>query len=208
MDYVPVEFPKEPPAHAYAVADIRPVNDRERALCQKAYAPDLNAVPGDLLYIGGLLAIDAAVVYSDNRWFRFMDTPAQRLVGPSLMGLAWGSTIGGLYLAMPKCRPDWVETATSEGAVRNQWQFAIALSLLSMATAPFIARIEQGPIREVYWDVPERSLTVIMPMITGAVGAFVPYLLPPRTWRAANELEKLRLNVAVNGNGLGLKLSF
>jgi len=208
VDYVPPEFPKEPPAHAYAIADIRPVNERERALCQKAWAPDLDAIPGDLLYIGGLLAMDAAVIYADNRYFRFMETPPARLVGPSLMGLAWGTTVTGIYLAMPKCRPDWITSAQPEGSVRNQWPMAIAMAVFSMATAPFIARIEQGPIRERDWDVTERSMTVILPMITGFVGSFLPYLAPPRTWRAARELESIRLGVDRTGSGLSLELRF
>jgi hypothetical protein len=40
---------------------------------------------------------------------------------------------------------------------------------------------------------------IVVAGVAGVAGAFLPYLLPPRTWAAARELEHLR--VEVDGRG-------
>ena len=44
--------------------------------------------------------------------------------------------------------------------------------------------------------------------LAGFGGALLPYLLPPRTWRAAKELEKLRVSATQGGAFVGITLRF
>jgi len=128
-------------------------------------------------------------------------------MGPSLVGLTWGMTLGGAYLSLPKCDPGWAVWEPPEGNVRSEKPLMMGIALFAAATAPFIARIEQGPIRD-DWPVYERALTVILPMATSFAGTFVPYLFPPRTYRAAEELKGVRLGVDKSGMTLGWTLTF
>lgn len=179
-------FPKGPPSHAYGPTDYRPATRREVELCRKADQ-------FDWVYFAGTVVADAGVVYADAHFFRFQEQPGIRLIGPSIAGLAWGWTLSGGVLSLPKCDPLWVAHPPPEGEIRSRWPLAITLAGLSAVTAPFFARIEQGPVRD-EWPVWERSMSVILPMATGIVGAFMPYVLPPRTYAAARELEKIRLD--------------
>jgi hypothetical protein len=195
-----VEFPKGPPAHAYASTDYRPATPREVELCRRADH-------FDGFYFGGLLLADTGVILADAHFFRFQEQPGIRLIGPSLAGLGWGWTLSGGYLSFPQCDPKWVEHAPPEGNVRSRVPIAIALGTLATITAPIFARIEQGGIRD-EWPVWERSMTVILPMITGAVGSAMPYLLPPRTYRAARELERIRLDLEKDAVWIGWRTTF
>jgi hypothetical protein len=185
---------REPPAHLYAAADVRPVSQREQELCETASHTDW-------LYLGGLFVLDLGSIYVDSHKFRFADSPSVRLMGPSLMGLSWGWTLGGLYLAVPKCRPGFITYGMPEGDIRLRWPAAISIALLSAASAPFLARIEQGPVRDQDWDLNERAGTVILPVLTGFAGALIPYLLPPRTYSAARQLERIRLGLDASAKG-------
>ena len=42
----------------------------------------------------------------------------------------------------------------------------------------------------------------------GAIGALLPYLLPPKTWRAKKELEHIRAGATAHGGFVGYTLSF
>jgi hypothetical protein len=42
----------------------------------------------------------------------------------------------------------------------------------------------------------------------GALGALLPYLLPPKTWRAAKELEHLRAGADAHGAFVGYTIRF
>jgi hypothetical protein len=159
------------------------------------------------LYIAGTLAIDAGMIYADTQFFRFQEQPGVRLIGPALMGLTWGATLGGAYLSLPRCDPGWVNFAPPEGNVRTDTPLMFGIALLSVATAPFVARIEQGAIRP-EWPVWERAMTVLLPMATGFGGVFLPLLFPPRTYAAAKELENLRIGVDKSGMTMGYGFRF
>ncbi len=190
-----VTFPKGPPSHAYGPNDFRPATRREVELCRRADQ-------FDWVYFAGIILLDVGAVTADTQFFRSREQPGVRLMGPSLAGLAWGMTISGTYLSLPKCDARWVEHASPEGQSRSRWPLAITLAGLASVTAPFFARIEQGPIKE-EWAVWERTMTVILPMGTAIVGAALPYVLPPRTYAAARELEKIRLDLDRDAGGAG-----
>lgn len=183
MDSLP---PEPPPLYAFAPGDIYPVGAREKELCDAADHPDW-------LYLGALLALDAGSIYL-NSAVKFEDAAWKRQLGPAAIGLSWGATIGGGYLAMPKCEPHWVPTAPREGQVRSRWQLALSLALASSISAPFIMGIATGYPLPDNWSTEERSMRLVVSSSLGFVGALLPYVLPPRTWRAARELERIRLS--------------
>jgi len=115
-----------------------------------------------------------------------------------MIGLTWGATIGGAWLALPKCSAYWVGEPPPEGSVRTSWPMAISLALLAGSTAPIINAIAVGsdlPIGSTEW----RAARVVVAGLAGSVGALLPYILPPRTYRAAQEIEHIR--VRADGHG-------
>lgn len=190
----------DPPALvAPAAADLAPRAGRERELCEKASGPDW-------LYSAALLVLDAGAIWFDNA-IKLQDKPGVRLLGPSAVGLAWGATIGGGYLALPKCDMRWVSQAAYEGDVRTSWPLAISLALLAGVTAPVLVGVESGPLGG-EWQTSERVMRLVLSGSAGFVGALLPYVLPPKTWRAAKELEKLRLSASVTGAAVGFSFAF
>ncbi len=198
LDSLPPD--KVDPPRIYGAADLAPVEEREKELCRQADH-------ADYVYIVGLLALDAGAVFVDTQYFRFLPQPGLRPIGPSIAGLTWGATVGGVYLSFPKCDPRWTAQIPPEGDVRAQWPMALALAMGSALTAPFFARIEQGAIIQ-EWPVWERFLDTALPAVTGFAGALLPYLVPPRTWAARIEMEKLRLNVSDHGASVGIRFTF
>jgi hypothetical protein len=163
----------------------------------------------DWLYLGGSVLADAGSIALDELVFQVARTESERLVGPSLIGLSWGFTVGGGYLALPKCSPDFVSAAPPEGGVRADWPMAIGLTLLATATAPAIVGIETGTGSVTLpWSTTERSLRLVLAGAGGAIGALLPYLLPPKTWRAAKELQHIRAGVTAHGGFVGYAISF
>jgi hypothetical protein len=65
----------------------------------------------------------------------------------------------------------------------------------------------QGPVT-LPWSTSERSLRLVLAGAGGAIGALLPYLLPPKTWRAKKELEHLRAGATAHGGFVGYSLSF
>ncbi len=189
-----------PAPYSYAATDIRPRQSREIDLCEKASQTDW-------LYLGGLFALDAVSIYVDTKIAKQADTVAPRLIAPSLVGLTWGATVGGAYLALPKCAPEWAYGTPPEGNVRASWPAALSLAMLGAATAPIVVWMETGPI-PYQWDVRERSFRFILPAITGFAGALVPYLIPPKTWRAAKEIERMRVEATEKGAFVSYRVSF
>jgi hypothetical protein len=161
------------------------------------------------LYAGGALVADVALVALDSQFFQTQSTAGVRLLGPSFIGLSWGFTIGGGYLALPKCSPDMVQAAPPEGNVRADWPVAVALTVLSMATAPVLVGIEtgQGPAT-LPWSTGERSARLVLAGAGGTIGALLPYLLPPKTWRAKKELEHIRAGATTGGAFVGYSTAF
>jgi len=203
--------PSPPAAYAYAPGDIYPRGSREEDLCATASHPDW-------LYLGALVALDAASFYGGSTdTFKFADSAAVRYLGPAMIGLTWGATLGGGYLALPKCEPHWVSHAPREGGVRASWPLALSFALLAGATAPIVNGIAVGSCFDARcqgglpdkWDDTERSMHLVVAGVAGFGGALLPYLLPPRTWSAAKELDHLRVGADARGNVvLGITGSF
>jgi hypothetical protein len=194
--------PPPPPSYAYAPGDIYPRGEREKELCATASHPDW-------LYLGGLAALDVAAFWSvTTDEFKFDPSIYVRMTGPVVMGLAWGATVGGAWLALPKCDPHWVGSAPPEGDVRANWPIALSLALLAGASAPVIYGMGVYPCNDPrcqsglpnVWSTEEREVHIIVAGLAGFGGALLPYLLPPRTWSSARELERLRLGADTRGN--------
>jgi len=183
--------PEPPPAYVAAATDERPRTPREVELCEKASH-------FDWLYFGAGIVGDVAAIWLDGT-LKYQ-SPGLTYLGPSALGLAWGWTIGGGYLALPKCSPNWVASAPPEGNVRADWPIAIALAGLSGVMAPFLVGTEIGGI-PVYWPEAQRTMRLVFASGGGVAGALLPYLLPPKTWSAAKELEHLRGGATDDGRG-------
>ena len=188
--------------YAAAPGDIYPRNARERDLCGEASHPDW-------LYMAGLVAIDAGAAVLD--WDPSLQNSSidlARYVGPAAFGLAWGATLGGGYLALPKCDPHWVGEAPREGDVKDAVPLALAIALLGGATAPIFQGIVIGNGSSSL-STTERAMHIVTAGVAGFVGGLVPYLIPPRTFSAAREIEHLRVGVDTRGGfTLGYQASF
>jgi hypothetical protein len=194
--------PQPPPAYVVAATDERPIGERERKLCAKASDPDW-------LYLGALLALDVGSIALDSSVLQVQGEPGIRLLGPAAVGLTWGATIGGGYLSLPKCSPDWVASPPIEGEARTSWPVAASLALLAGATAPLIVGLETGTGGvTVAWPIPERSARLVVAGVAGVTGALVPYLIPPKTWRAAKELWHIRAGADAHGAFFAYHLTF
>jgi hypothetical protein len=214
VDALPPAPPSTPPAlsaPAYptvAPGDIYPRTGRERDLCRLASHPDW-------FYLGGLLALDAgAIAYGSSYRVKWEDvrqdaaTVTFRLSGPFAIGLAWGATIGGGYLALPKCSPEWVGETPREGIVRENWPIAISLALLAGATAPIINAVAIGYTLPTPWSDAERVMHLVTAGVAGFGGALLPYLLPPTTASAAREIDKIRFGTDGHSLFLGYSTAF
>jgi hypothetical protein len=199
-------LPPTPPAtaaYAYAPGDIYPRTTRERELCARASHPDW-------VYLGALAVLDVgAVWFGSSDIFKYKVDNIPRLGGPAMIGLAWGATMGGIWLALPKCSPDWVQGPAHEGNVHATWPLALSLALLAGATAPIVNGIAVGSNMPVEWSTGERAAHVVVAGFAGFLGALVPYVIPPRTWGAAREIEHIRVSTDARGGMLlGYALAF
>jgi hypothetical protein len=176
-----------------APSEIYPRSAREADLCRSASQPDW-------LYLGGLLALDAGAVWlGSSQPIKYSSSLAVRFTGPAMIGLTWGATVGGAWLALPKCSPSWVGESPREGGVRSNVPLAISLALLAGATAPIVNGIAVGRL-PTSWSELESQMHIVTAGVAGAAGALLPYLLPPRTWAAARELEHIRVEVDAHGD--------
>lgn len=198
MDSLPPSDPavaaQEPPVtYAAAPGDIYARNSHEADLCRSAAHPDW-------FYLGGLLALDAGSVwFGSSTAVKYAKSEAVRLLGPSLVGLTWGASVGGAWLALPKCSQTWVGESPREGGVRTSVPVAVALAVLAGVTAPVINGVAVGPL-PTFWSTTESEIHLVAAGIAGFTGALLPYFLPPRTWAASRELEHLRVEVDGRGN--------
>jgi hypothetical protein len=191
-----------PPAYVYAASDSYPRGARETDLCDTASRPDW-------LYLGALVLLDVgSIAYTSNDTIKYSWSVPVRMSGPALVGLTWGATIGGGYLALPKCSMHWVGEAPPEGDVRSSTPLALALALLAGATAPIINGIAVGPNFPLEWSTLEREMHIVTAIGFGLGGALLPYLLPPKTWRAQRELQRLRAGGDTHGAYLGYAIAF
>jgi hypothetical protein len=184
-------------------AELGATNPREARLCEAASSPDW-------LYLGGLVALDVGSIWAFSAdWMKYhVSNEVARLTGPAAIGLTWGATVGGAWLALPKCSKEWVPRPTPGGRVSDPWPLALSLALLAGATAPIVNGIAVGFSLPVQWSTTERELHLVVAGVAGFGGALLPYLLPPKTWAAAREIE--RLQIAADGRGvlLGYRGSF
>ena len=201
-------LPPPPPAIAAAApGDIHPRSPREQELCHQASHPDW-------LYLAGLAAIGAGGIgYGSWQPQRDAASLGVRMVNPTVIGLTWGIVVGGVWLAMPQCDDNWVATPPREGDVRTHWQLALSLALLAGATAPIVDGIITGSDPALHngpneWTTLEREMHLVVAGVAGFAGAFLPYLLPPRSWAAARELDHLRLGADGHGVSLGYSVAF
>jgi hypothetical protein len=197
--------PPQPTTYVYAPGDIYPLGSREEDLCREASRPDW-------IYLAGLAALDVAAFSGGSADpIKFSDSVPVRLMGPTMIGLAWGATLGGWWLALPKCAPHWVESPPREGDVRATWPVALSLAVLAGVTAPIangvalqlalgscVAPQCQGGL-PASWSTEEREMHLVVAGVAGFGGALLPYVLPPRTWSAARAIERLR--VMADGRG-------
>ncbi len=190
-------LPPPPPAssaYVYAPGDIYPRSAHERELCAHASHPDW-------AYLTGLVVLDAGTIWFGS-WEKVKYTASVplRMSGPAAIGLSWGATIGGAWLALPKCSPHWTGEPPREGNVHANWPLALSLALLAGATAPFINGIAIGSYDlPVGWTTVEREMHLVVAGLAGFGGAFLPYLFPPTTWSAAREIERIR--IGADGHG-------
>ena len=178
-------------AYVYAPTDIRPRQPREIALCARASQ-------FDWLYTGSMGLGLIASEYVSLGHLKYTEHASTRLIGPGLIGFFWGGLLSGGYLSLPKCDPLWAYGPPPEGNVRADWPLAAAISLIATVTAPALDYVFLGPV-PINWPVPERSARVFIAMGTGLLGSLFPYLVPPRTWAAKLEIERIRIGEVAGG---------
>jgi phosphate/sulfate permease len=200
----PASPPNDPPPYVYAPSDIYPVGERERELCAKADHPDW-------IYLGGLLALDIGSMFANSK-LTGSSSESVRMIGPASIGFSFGATIGGGYLALPKCEPHWVTYAPREGYVRSTWPIAVTLAMVGGVLGTSMAAISTTnaalPLEVQSWSTEERAARLWIAGGFGVIGALVPYILPPQTWRAANELARIRATADAHGAYVRYSLSF
>lgn len=188
------------PRPPLAATDIYPRDAQERELCDRASG-------ADWLYMAVPPFLVAGAIVLDSQGLKYQDSAFVRTLGPASVGLTWGFFVGGFYLALPKCSPHWVPGAPPEGDVRATWPMAIAMAMFAGATAPIVVGIETGPL-PTSWTTAERAGRVVTAGLVGFGSALLPYVLPPKTWRAAKELQRLRATVSEEGAYVSWGMAF
>ncbi|CAN5924740.1 hypothetical protein BH11MYX4_BH11MYX4_57070 [soil metagenome] len=187
----PSENPPDPPAYVYAASDFRPRQSREIELCKRA--SDF-----DWMYTGTMVLGLLGAEYLSLAVLKPQEEPGVRLIGPGAIGFFWGGFLSGGYLSLPKCSPTWAAGAPPEGNVRTHWPIAAAITLISAATAPVLDYVFLGGV-PLHWTVTERSGRVVIAMGTGVLGSLFPYILPPKTWAARLEIDRIRIGEVAGG---------
>jgi hypothetical protein len=185
-----------------SAAPYRPATREEAELCRTASR-------FDWAYLGSLVLVDAGTIVLDSQVLQPASQPGVRLVGPALVGLSWGWTVGGAYLTLPQCSMDFARGAPVEGTTRTEWPLALSFTLLAAATAPAIVGIETGEGNQTLaWSPAERVMRLVIAGATGIVGSVMPYVLPPATWRAARKLDHLHAAPTAHGALLSYAVVF
>ena len=186
--------------YVYAASDIRPRQTKEIELCEKASH-------FDWMYTGAFALGFAASVYVNIDRLKHEGEPGLRLLGPGLVGFTWGGLLSGGYLSLPKCDPLWAYGAPPEGNVRAQWPLATAIAVIAGVTAPIMHYTFLGPVKPI-WPVEERSARVFVAAGAGILGSLFPYILPPKTWAAAKEIERMRVQGLPGGAQVSYTYAF
>lgn len=188
--------PPDPAPYVYGATDLRPRSTREIELCKQASEFDWQ-------YTGAFAVGLITSVYLDINQLKQSGTAALRLLGPGLVGFSWGGLLSGGYLSLPKCDPLWAWGPPPEGNIRTVWPMAAAVAIISGVTSPILDYTFLGPVK-LQWAVEERSARVFVAAGAGVLGSLFPYILPPRTWSAAREIERMR----VEGMPGGAQISY
>ena len=206
VETAPDQAPAKPGLDRVASTDFYARSARERELCESASRPDWLYLGVQPFLVAGAIALDTQVL----KYPSFVDSSSGtfvRDVGAELVGLTWGTFIGSFMPSMPKCSPHYVTTVPPEGQVQTPLPLAFAMAFLAGMTAPIIDYIAIGPVPD-QWSTSERTSRVILASTFAFGAAFIPYLLPPRTVRAARELEKIRATVTPQGAFLSYTAHF
>lgn len=189
------------PTHPFAATENYGRTERERALCERAAAPAWGYVALWANLFGASLAVGSATKY--------LSDAGVRMIGPGFIGLAWGGFMGSIWPAAPKCHPYFVGGAPPEGGGVSSVPIALLVATIAGSTAPIMVGVDTGSLPAT-WTTEERVGRLFLAGGVGFFSALLPYvpLLAPRTWRAALELEKLRLEPAPNGAVVGWATRF
>ncbi len=198
----------EPAQPKVAASDNYARDAREKDLCESASHPDWLYLAIQPLLVAGAVTLDTQVFKYD--WATFGGTngsPIVRDIGPMLVGATWGMFIGSFYPSLPKCSPHFVSTIPPEGQVHSMWPAAFAFAILAGATAPIGDYIAIGPVPDA-WTDGERVSRVILAASFAFGTALIPYVLPPKTLRAARELLNLRASVSAQSSFVSYTFNF
>lgn len=171
--------------YVYAASDIRPRQTKEIELCEKASHFDWQ-------YTGAFTLGFFLSIYANIGHLKHSSEPGVRLIGPGLVGFTWGGFLSGGYLSLPKCDPLYADGPPPEGNVRTIWPLATAIAVISGVTGPIMDYAFLGPVGR-SWSVTERSARVFVGAAFGVVGSLFPYVLPPKTWAARKEIDRIRV---------------
>ena len=61
------------------------------------------------------LSTPASIWVGSSYAVKWSDSIPVRMSGPVMIGLTWGATVTGVWLALPKCEPHWVGESPREG---------------------------------------------------------------------------------------------
>ena len=195
-----IEQPQEEPPYVYAATDIRPRQAKEIELCERASH-------FDWVYTGAFALLYVGSVWMNIDYLKQTSTASVRMIGPVLEGFTWGGFLSGAYLSLPKCDPLWAQSPPVEGNVRAAWPIATAIGLLAGITSPILDYVWLGQVK-VGWAVEERSARIFVAGAFGVIGSLFPYVVPPRTWAAAKQIEHLRVDGYRDGAGLSYRVQF
>lgn len=192
--------PDAEPPYVYAATDIRPRQTKEIALCERAshFAWE---------YTGAFALGFATSIYLNLGYLKHENDRAVRMLGPGLVGFTWGGVLMGGFLSLPKCDPLWAEGAPPEGNVRTLWPVALAIGAAAAISAPFMDYSFLGPVKQ-HWEVWERSMRIFVAGGSAVLGSIFPYILPPRTWAARKELDRIRIEGQPTGATVSYTLRF
>lgn len=194
--------PAEPPVAHLAASQLGPATAEEALLCAQASTVDW-------AYLGAMVLADAGTIVLDSQVFQSSGQAAVRLVGPGLVGLSWGWSIGGAYLTLPQCSPWHAPGHPPEGGARSLAPLTLSFSVLAAVMAPVIVGVETGEgSSTLVWSPAERVMRLVIASATGVVGSVMPYALPPRPWRALRRLEHLQVGATAHGATLGYAVRF
>lgn len=191
---------EEQPPYVYAATDIRPRQAREIELCEKASHFDWQ-------YTGAFFVGFLGSVYLNIDILKHSGYEGLRMLGPAMVGFTWGGFLGGGYLSLPKCDPLWAYGPPPEGDVRSSWPLAAAIAMIATVTGPAMDFAFLGPVK-VGWSVEERTARVFVGGGAALLGALFPYVLPPKTWTAKKEIERIRIQGLPGGVGLAYGFLF